>query len=120
MKETAKVMWCALVLVCVWTTGCKSTAPVEGSATQELTASASDETGKQDEGPNAEVSQPTQDDTSADLSSGVDVSSLPFYATGPVAIVDGEEITAEQFNAEVSKLIRLIGGNLPPHPRSGR
>lgn len=39
---------------------------------------------------------------------------LPFEATGPVAVIDGKEIPAERFNAEVDKLMRLTGGNLPP------
>lgn len=41
-------------------------------------------------------------------------SKLPFEATGPVATIDGKEISAERFNAEVDKLMRLTGGNLPP------
>lgn len=39
---------------------------------------------------------------------------LPFEATGPVAKVGDTEISAEAFNAEVEKLQRLTGGNLPP------
>lgn len=43
-----------------------------------------------------------------------DGKALPFEATGVVATVDGEEITAARFNSEVDKLMRLTGGNLPP------
>lgn len=50
----------------------------------------------------------------AEPSKTADGKPLPFEATGPVATVDGEEITAERFNAEVDKLMRLTGGNLPP------
>lgn len=40
---------------------------------------------------------------------------LPFRATGPVARVDGADISAEAYNAEVSKFARLtMGKNMSP------
>ena len=38
---------------------------------------------------------------------------LPFEATGPVAFVDGEEISAASFNEEVQKLVQFTHGRLP-------
>ena len=41
-------------------------------------------------------------------------SGLPFEATGPVAVVGGEEIPAERFNVEAKRLAKLARGGLPP------
>ena len=44
----------------------------------------------------------------------VDVEALPFYATGPVAKVNGEEIGADAFNAMVKERTERLPGQLPP------
>lgn len=39
---------------------------------------------------------------------------LPLYAVGPVAVVDGEEISADSFNALISQRTGAMGGNISP------
>lgn len=39
---------------------------------------------------------------------------LPLEATGPVAVVDGTEITADRFNDAISKQAGAMGGQMPP------
>lgn len=43
-----------------------------------------------------------------------DPEELPFYATGPVASIDGEEIGADEFNAMVHERVEQLPGQLPP------
>ncbi|WP_168210976.1 peptidylprolyl isomerase [Persicimonas caeni] len=38
----------------------------------------------------------------------------PLEATGPVAVVDGTEITAERFNEAVERRTKAMGGRMPP------
>ncbi len=40
--------------------------------------------------------------------------SLPIEATGPVATVDGVEITAAEYNEEVGRLVQMMGNQAPP------
>ena len=43
-----------------------------------------------------------------------DPNAPPLEATGPVAIVDGEEIPAEEFNKAVERRAGAMGGRMPP------
>ena len=44
----------------------------------------------------------------------IDEEELPFYATGPVARIDGEEIGKDDFNAMVQERVERLPGELPP------
>lgn len=41
-------------------------------------------------------------------------SGLPIEATGPIAKIDGEEISADEFNTEVKRLVKMMGAQVPP------
>lgn len=81
------------------------------------TAEAPDKKEKKDakEGAASKGDAPKKDgEKKADAKADASANGLPFEATGPVAKVGDTEISAEAFNAEVEKLQRLTGGNLPP------
>lgn len=44
----------------------------------------------------------------------IDLESLPFYATGPIARVNGEEISADDFNKLVHEQVERLHQALPP------
>lgn len=57
------------------------------------------------------------EETQADgegTASDFDKESLPFYATGPVAMVDGEELGEDSFNEMVYERTQQLPGELPP------
>jgi len=57
------------------------------------------------------VEMPTDDKSKATAKAD---GKLPFEATGPVAVVDGHEITAERFNSEVERMVKVMQGRVPP------
>ena len=57
-----------------------------------------------------EQEESTEETAEADF----DPEDLPFYAEGPVAVIDGEEISAEDFNLMVHERISQLPGQLPP------
>lgn len=64
-----------------------------------------------------DASEETAEEQQADEAvEAVDVNEdeLPFYATGPVARIDGEEIGQDEFNAMVQERMERLPGQLPP------
>ena len=53
-------------------------------------------------------------DLDKELPKSADAAKMPFEATGPVAVIDGEEIPAARFNAEVEKMVKVTQGRVPP------
>ena len=74
-----------------------------------------------EEEPRDEVSYRSTEEGSAETTSGAEPSPLiraetgsdTLTASGPVAVVNGEAVTAEQFQGEIQKIID--SGQLPPH-----
>lgn len=68
-----------------------------------------------DDGPDDdEATEQAADDTTEAADADVDAEELPFYATGPVARIDGEEIGEDEFNEMVSERVERLPGQLPP------
>lgn len=61
-------------------------------------------------GTNAATTQTAAQDETAKAGE----SELPIEATGPVATINGEEITAAEFNVEVKRLNDMLGSQMPP------
>lgn len=74
-------------------------------------APADEESGEAD----AEGDRPTEERAKVDETDGEDTDGKPtVHAVGRVAVVDGEEITAEAFNAAIEKTSGTFGSQMPP------
>jgi peptidyl-prolyl cis-trans isomerase C len=80
--------------------GCNKTTPSKAQAAKDAGAATKDAGDKKKK----ETAKKTKSSTD---------SNLPFEATGPVAVVNGEKITAEQYNKQAKRLAQ-IARRLPP------
>lgn len=61
----------------------------------------------------AEADEQTDEEVEV-TESEIDTDELPFYATGPIARIDGEEVGAETFNEMVAERMERMPGQVPP------
>lgn len=67
--------------------------------------------------PDEEAAEEPEDESSAELAldgDPIDLEKLPFYATGPVARVDGTDLSVDDFNQLIHEQVQRLHQALPP------
>jgi peptidyl-prolyl cis-trans isomerase C len=98
--------------------GCASSSSADGAAdapTERAPLTEPDNAATSEAEREADKGEADQAGEGADAKSAADKADKPvIHATGPVAVIDGKEISAERYNAQIENRTRAMGGQMPP------